>query len=574
MRVICCHELKDEDYRVIKSAADPDKVLEEYVTSNLQDLQDKVEFIKGNTLKVLYWLIKTGQLTIRIRVLQKGIFHEKYGLIYRPDRNSCFIGGFNLSLSGHLLNSEACAGMDDPAVFSKFENIFLNTWEKAYPFPKAAKHVILKNFEEEWEKRFHTSIEESWDLETGVYKSSIYGTLWEHQQRGFSLFFEKGKHGILQMATGTGKTRLALAIYEELFKSYNVFCCVLVANRSTLLDQWVQDIRKYFPNHSIVRRYGNYNELGDLQIYLDDHFPVFLLTSYSLFSDAEKSVRKVKNKSLIICDEVHNLGADSCERDLKGLIMPFVYRLGLSATPERQYDEEGTTFIQNEIGDIVFEYPLEEALEEGILCKFNYAPIEYSLSEDEKNRINSLVKKKNARNPDGTPVISEQDFARLVSDVIKRSKNKLGPFERFLKQHPDVLERSISFVFDKEYGVEVQKVIQRFNPHFKYHTFYDDDPDDYLDRFSKGGLNCLITCNKISEGISINDISTVILFSASRSKTETLQRIGRCLRTNPENKEKVALIVDFVEKDRVKIEDKTDYNRYMFLTGLCNEVVR
>lgn len=574
MKVICCQELNKRDMELIKSGNDPSTILYQNLMDSIEDLSDKIEYIKTNNIEVLYWLIKTGQFEIRLCVKKEGIFHEKYGLIYRPDRNCCFIGGFNLSMSGHLFNSEACVATDDPDTFKTWENTFLTTWEghslttKCYPFPEAAKHVILKNFENEWIKRCHNPIT------SGINESHLFDSLWDHQKRGYECFFNNGMQGILQMATGTGKTRLALAIYEKLFSAYKVNYCILVASRSTLLDQWIQDLRKYFPKHGIIRRYGKYNELGDFQLYLDGKRPAFLLSSYSLFSDSEKSTRDIKDQALIICDEVHNLGADTCERDLRGLISPYKYRLGLSATPSREYDEDGTTFIQGEIGNVIFQYPLEDALRDRVLCPFNYAPIEYSLSDDERSKINNLVKKKNAKNADGTSVMTDSEFARLVSDVIKRSRNKLEPFEKFLEKHPTVLNRSISFVFDKEYGIEVQKIIRRFDPDFKYHTFYDDDPDDHLDRFSGGGLNCLITCNKISEGISINDIATVILFSASRSSTETLQRIGRCLRIDPNNPEKIALIVDFVEIDRVSREGTADYDRYSYLSGLCNELIK
>jgi superfamily II DNA or RNA helicase len=82
----------------------------------------------------------------------------------------------------------------------------------------------------------------------------------------------------------------------------------------------------------------------------------------------------------------------------------------------------------------------------------------------------------------------------------------------------------------------------------------------------------LITCKKISEGIDIKSVNNIILFSSDRGKLVTTQRIGRCLRTNPENINKIATIVDFVcvdtEKDSNEMEHSADMERSEWLTQL------
>jgi len=64
--------------------------------------------------------------------------------------------------------------------------------------------------------------------------------------------------------------------------------------------------------------------------------------------------------------------------------------------------------------------------------------------------------------------------------------------------------------------------------------------------FSDGNLDCLITCHKLSQGIDIRKLKNVVLFSSARAKLETIQRMGRCLRTDPDDPEKRARIIDFV----------------------------
>jgi superfamily II DNA or RNA helicase len=98
-----------------------------------------------------------------------------------------------------------------------------------------------------------------------------------------------------------------------------------------------------------------------------------------------------------------------------------------------------------------------------------------------------------------------------------------------------------------EYGNRLLEIIHRYT--HLYRTYYADDERSHLLEFSKGAIDCLVTCHKISQGIDIRLLRTVILFSAARSKLETIQRIGRCLRVDPANPDKRARVVDFVRPD-------------------------
>ena len=73
-----------------------------------------------------------------------------------------------------------------------------------------------------------------------------------------------------------------------------------------------------------------------------------------------------KNDTLFIFDEVHGAGSDSFVENLKGCISPYKYRLGLSATPEREYDDDGNQFLRDEIGDIIF---VKETEKDGYLLR-------------------------------------------------------------------------------------------------------------------------------------------------------------------------------------------------------------
>ena len=98
------------------------------------------------------------------------------------------------------------------------------------------------------------------------------------------------------------------------------------------------------------------------------------------------------------------------------------------------------------------------------------------------------------------------------------------------------------------YGSQLLEIIHRFT--HLYRTYYADDEHSHLVEFSRGAIDCLVTCHKISQGIDIRLLKTVVLFSAARAKLETIQRIGRCLRIDPSNPGKRARVINFVRPDR------------------------
>ena len=90
-----------------------------------------------------------------------------------------------------------------------------------------------------------------------------------------------------------------------------------------------------------------------------------------------------------------------------------------------------------------------------------------------------------------------------------------------------------------------------------------------MEKFANGEINCIITCKKISEGIDISCVSNIFLFASDRSKLVTTQRIGRALRLDKNNPDKVANVIDFILADSDKENDSdADFERNEWLTEL------
>jgi superfamily II DNA or RNA helicase len=262
-----------------------------------------------------------------------------------------------------------------------------------------------------------------------------------------------------------------------------------------------------------------------------------------------------RKKTLIIFDEIHGLGSYTLRKELSGKISLIKYRLGLSATPEREYDEEGSNFIIDEVGDIFYRFGLEDAIKQGILCEFNYKEIEYQLTDEEKKQIMSIIASYNNKKKNGE-AYNQEDMYRDIANVRKLAVDKLVQFREFIKYNLEILDYCIVFVQTGEYGKMVQDILIKYIS--DYHVYYADTEKYHLDQFAKGETKVLITCRKLNEGIDIKKCKNIILFSSDRSKLVTIQRIGRCLRTTSDPN-KVATVIDFIDDDSEADIDRSEW---------------
>ena len=175
----------------------------------------------------------------------------------------------------------------------------------------------------------------------------------------------------------------------------------------------------------------------------------------------DKAPGNYKNDTLFLFDEVHGAGSGSLVENLAGRISPYRYRLGLSATPEREYDDNGNDFLLTEIGEVIFEFSLQDAIKKGILCEFNYIPLPYELTDAEKQKKKKIIAAFNAKKENGEDV-DESELYTQLSLVNKTAVNKIEEFEDFISKQPELLEKSIIFVQTMEYGLLLQPVLMKY----------------------------------------------------------------------------------------------------------------
>lgn len=394
--------------------------------------------------------------------LEEGDFHDKFGIFYKGNDALSFSGSINDSKHG-FQNYESIkvfktwAGTQEyvDADTARFEKIWNRKDRnlKMFTIPQAVKNKIFEL----------RSPDRPYSLPAGSSK-------WVHQDIAVKTFLEK-EHGILAMATGTGKTVTAMKIINKLFDSGEIRRVVITMYGNDLLDQWAIQIRENYKNKQINYHYASQKMMKDFVMHPDDSILILSRDARNLSKLLDLFDRlpgDYRNDTLFVFDEVHGAGSNTFVENLSGRLSPYRYRLGLSATPEREYDEAGNDFLLNEIGEVIFEFTLQDAIQKGILCEFNYIPLPYVLSDEEKLKKRKIIAAFNAKKESGEPV-DEKDMFTQLALVNKTAVNKLEEFESLISQRPELLQKCIIFVQTMEYGAKLQEILVRYSD--KYHTY-------------------------------------------------------------------------------------------------------
>lgn len=565
MRLITSPILSNDDSdAIILSNENDDSSYKKFVDALSENVDKLQSEMQADILNAFSWMLYDGIIEIKFAIpknkLKDGDFHDKFGIFYNE--------GESLSFSGSINDSEHG--------FHNYESIkVFKTWAgtKEYVDADSERFNRLWNCKDKNLKIYTIpqAIEEKiFALRTSdrPYKlTKKNDNKWIHQDKAVARFMEK-EHGILAMATGTGKTITAIKIINKLFEEGKIKRVVITMYGNDLLDQWAKQMRENYKNKQIYYHYEHQKMMHNFIMHPDNAILLIsrdagnLSKLLSLFNRAPGDYTQ---DTLFIFDEVHGAGANSLVENLKGCISPYRYRLGLSATPEREYDDEGNQFLLDEIGEIIFTFSLEDAINKGILCEFDYIPLPYVLSDEEKSKKKKIIAAFNAQKEAGEPV-EEKELYTQLSRINKIAANKIEEFEIFISKNPELLKNSIIFVYERPYGELLQDVLVKYTD--KYHTYYAADDKSNLEDFANGNIDCLLTCKKISEGIDISSVTNIFLFASDRSKLVTTQRIGRALRLDKNNSNKRAKVIDFIIDDVFENDNNADQERKEWLTEL------
>ena len=240
----------------------------------------------------------------------------------------------------------------------------------------------------------------------------------------------------------------------------------------------------------------------------------------------------------IVADEVHRTGSSG---NRKLFSIESGARLGLSATPRRYGDPEGTQAILDYFGGIIQPpYTLKNAIDDNNLCKYFYHPNIVRLTEEEQklwDDISQTISTTYARlvgTADSLSILDNDRFKTLLlkrARIVKNAKNKVELAKKILLENYTKGSRWIVYCDNQGQMYEVLKSLEGTHIRaYEYHSELEKErKTETLKYFeSIGGVVVSIKC--LDEGIDIPATTHALILASSQNPREFIQRRGRVLR--------------------------------------------
>ena len=205
-------------------------------------------------------------------------------------------------------------------------------------------------------------------------------------KNAISAWEEHGRRGIFEMATGTGKTITAISAAVKVFQAEGRLALVVLVPYKHLVDQWVEELREVgfqpIPCYESVNLWKKVaaQNIREFNANLIDHLCLVSTHQTGSMEPFRKILTRLHPPFLLLGDEIHELGAANYR---KALVERAPWRIGLSATPDRWYDEEGTSVLRDYFGETVIKYELDQAIRDKALTPYQYYPEKIDLNSEE-----------------------------------------------------------------------------------------------------------------------------------------------------------------------------------------------
>lgn len=624
MRLVINHIVSEKDKDAISKGV-YGGIIDCFDLSNFESLRQTFDEYQQQFFDCLSFLIYEKRIDIKIikPKNKKGIAHTKSGQFRDGDSITSFTGSANFTISGLFNNLEEIIIDRSDSVDKMIQNRIVNQRKEfesimngskrniEYLSPKNLISAIQSNFGQK-------DIEELLDVEKKLRKIKAEKALKEeygdskfvyegidlepcfpypsgprdYQIIAFENWKNNGQKGLFAMATGTGKTITSLNCLLEIYKRKGYYKAIILVPTITLVNQWEEECRKFhFTN--ITKVYSkninwrdeveriSFNEKYINEKENDDSY--ILISTYASYS--RERVFNLLNsldrrRLLLISDECHNMGSNSLVKRLKEI--PYARRIGLSATPERQFDDNGNEKLRKFFGSVenyTYEYSMEEAISKGVLCKYLYYPHIVSLTSEEMDSYLELSNKIAKYFNYNTDTFSQvDDLLKMLllkrKRIIHKAVRKLQVFRSIIQKRfeekgnlkysliyvpegnkPDYIGGGDDFDLYEEIGDddEMEHLIDRFtevikdvDDHITVRKFVSgqQDRDEILSEFAQGKLQVLTSMKCLDEGVDVPRSEMAIFCSSTGNPRQFIQRRGRVLRTHPDKK--MAVLHDLV----------------------------
>lgn len=522
-------------------------------------------------LEMLRLLIEVGTLDLYVAVRTGGIYHRKIGL---------FTDNFNNKVLFTGSGNETPSGIGSIEDWSNDEDFDLyRSWGDLFEQRKLSikeSHLInlfsgksgrttvrpLNSVEREYLKRFrkYSSLEE---CKKGALNRTLISQLevnedirpYIYQIMGIQAWYDNNNQGILSMPTGTGKTFTALFSIEFFLKKGKTV--LIVVPSSILLNQWDKEIRKIYKNVPImlVGAGNNWRENPYKSFFISPiNKPKIILSTMASASSTDfLEYFSQSENPILIADEVHRLGSKTYRKILE---VPFTAKLGLSATPERLFDEEGNNIIKNAFNqEPVYKLTLDSMVQldendeklvpiiGNFLSKYEYYFYAVDLDDEEKENWNNLSEElrkkyaivKSAKNESYVKDLNESILSLLIkrSRIAKKCREKTRIISKIIKEKYPSNGRWIIYCEDREQMDEIFSNLKTNYPDviiLRYHSKMVSAEKRRVLKVFEATPGIVISIRCLDEGVDIPSADGAVIIASSTNPRQYIQRRGRVLR--------------------------------------------
>jgi len=373
----------------------------------------------------------------------------------------------------------------------------------------------------------------------------------EYQQQAVVNWFRNRGRGMLKMATGSGKTITALAIATELYETIGLQVLLVVCPYRHLVTQWARECQRFHlqPILAFERVEQWQRELSQQLYHLakgTQKFLTVIATNATLIGEGFQSqLPYFPEKTLIVGDEAHHLGSP---RLLASLPWQIGLRLGLSATPERYFDETGTEAVFEYFGKVLEpQFTLGNAIAQSALVPYEYYPL-VELTASEALAYAKLTRRIGWALADNPNLSANETLTSLLmqrSRLVGTAQNKLPALARLMATR---LHTSHTLFYCGDGAMEtpsrssyrqVAAVTRLLGKElgFRVHSYTAETPfqerEQLRQQFETGELQGLVAIHCLDEGVDIPAIRHAIILASTGNPRQFIQRRGRVLRPHP-----------------------------------------
>lgn len=604
VRIITNHYLSEKDKKELLVETDKYdydySYIESKITQDVVELESILSSREQHFFDCLKYLLNNGQLVLKpVKIKPGKLSHYKEGIFSDGENQVYFNGSCNFTYSGLIENGESLGikrswGSPEEQLkitneTEKLNNIFAEK-DKNHEYLTAdqIEGVIqqkglskdLEGLVREEHQLYQASngskdnLNELLKKERESFKSWIKKELnipifphekpYDYQIEAYKKWIENDKKGIFAMATGTGKTITALncLLNEYRDNPNNIYQAIVLVPTITLVEQWEEEALEFnFKKILKISSRNNWRKRLATLLTTAQRIPTsfFLISTYATFTSEQFQtyIKKLPDQTLFIADEAHNMGASSVLKVLDNI--PSQKRIGLSATPKRIYDPEGTEKIEDFFSDkepYTFPYSMDKAIKNDRLCRYEYYPHIVELTPEELGKYVKLSKKIAKQYFIESDIDKNSNLQRLLlarKRIVHKASNKLDKAVEILKnRYAKEGDLKYTFVYapegsdpeiDEEY-LENEEEAKLINQYMMAIAKIDDsimvnkvvggmnNRDQILNQFSNGDIHVLASMKCLDEGVNIPRTEYAIFCSSTGNPRQFIQRRGRILRTH------------------------------------------